>query len=94
MREDWAMKIVNYLKEYDPVRIGIFGSYARGEQTDESDLDVLINLGKRIGLLRLVRMERELGEILGVKVDLVAESSLKNKRLKDYIRKDLIIIYE
>jgi len=94
MDKEWSSKIVNYLEEYDPLKIGVFGSYVRGEQTSKSDLDILINLKKRIGLLQLVRIERELTELLGVKVDLVTEDSLKNERLKAYIEKDLMIIYQ
>ena len=94
MKKEWQNQIVNYLQEYDPLKIGIFGSYMRGEQTDKSDLDLLIKLKKRISLLQLVRIERELTEILGVKVDIVTEDSLKNERLKAYIEKDLMIIYQ
>ena len=94
MKKEWSNKIVKYLQDYDPAKIGIFGSYVRGEQTDKSDLDILINLRRRIGLLQFVRMERELSELLGVKVDLVTEGSLKNEKLKSYIEKDLVIIYQ
>ena len=53
------------------------------------------NSGKsRFGLLQLVRIERELSDILGIKVDLVTEKALKNKKLKEYILHDLQIIYE
>ena len=94
MEKEWSNKIVTYLKAYDPSRIGIFGSYVRGEQTEKSDLDILVSLRRRIGLLQFVRMERELSELLGVKVDLVTEGSLKNEKLKTYIEKDLLIIYQ
>jgi hypothetical protein len=88
MKKEWSNKIVKYLKDYDPSKIGVFGSYVRGEQTEKSDLDILINLRKRVGLLQFVRMERELSELLGIKVDLVTEGSLKNEKLKTYIEKE------
>ena len=94
MKKEWPNQIINYLQEYSPLKIGIFGSYVRGEQTDKSDLDLLIKLKKRIGLLQLVRIERELTEILGVQVDIVTENSLKNEKLRAYIEKDLMIIYQ
>ncbi len=94
MKKEWSNKIVKYLQKYDPAKIGVFGSYVRGEQTDTSDLDILIDLRKRIGLLQFVRIERELSELLGVKVDLVTEESLKNEKIKSYIEKDLVIIYQ
>jgi predicted nucleotidyltransferase len=75
----------------NPVMVGIFGSYARNEQTEESDLDVLIDFDSRIDLLDLIGLEQELSEILGVKVDLITVKSV-DERLRPYIQKDLIRI--
>jgi len=75
----------------NPVMVGIFGSYARNEQTEESDLDVLIDFDSRIDLLDLIGLEQELSEILGVKVDLMTVKSV-DERLRPYIQKDLIRI--
>ena len=86
--------IITTLKELDPIRIGIFGSYARNEQTNESDIDILVKLNKGITLLQLVRIENELSEKLRIKVDLVTEGALTNKKLKKAIIKDLEIIFE
>ncbi len=86
--------IINYLKNYQPSSIGIFGSYAREENKPGSDIDILIDLKTKIGLLEFVKMNYELSELLGIKVDLVSEKSLKNERLKQYIQNDLKIIYK
>ena len=86
--------IVDYLQAYDPVKIGIFGSYARNEYRPDSDLDILINLNKAISLFQLVRIERELSELLGVNVDLVSEGAIKNQKLRNYIEADLKIIFQ
>ncbi|HLG03272.1 MAG TPA: nucleotidyltransferase family protein [Bacteroidia bacterium] len=86
--------IVNYLKVYQPEMIGIFGSYARGENRADSDLDILISIKKPIGLLEFVRMQRELSELLGVNVDLVTERSIRNETLKKYIYQDLQVILD
>lgn len=86
--------IVDYLQAYDPVRIGIFGSYARDEYRPDSDLDILINLRTAISLFQLVRIERELSELLGVKVDLVSDGAIKNQKLRNYIEADLKIIFQ
>jgi len=92
-RQEINNAIINYLDNYNPERIGIFGSFARQEETPESDIDILVKFHNTISLLELVKIERELSEILGKKVDLVTEPALKNTKLKKYIFNDLIIIY-
>jgi predicted nucleotidyltransferase len=86
--------IIDYLQAYNPAKIGIFGSYARNESRPDSDLDILINLNTAISLFQLVRIERELSELLGVKVDLVSEGAIKNQKLRNYIEADLKIIFQ
>jgi predicted nucleotidyltransferase len=86
--------IVNYLTPYEPERIGIFGSYARHEENEDSDIDILVRFKKTLTLLDIARIHRELSEVLGRQVDLVTEPALKNERLKNYIYNDLKIIYE
>jgi len=88
------INIINYLKPYNPERIGIFGSFARREQTATSDIDILVKFRETISLLDLVKIHRELSQILGREIDLVTEASLKNERLKKYIYKDLKVIFE
>jgi predicted nucleotidyltransferase len=69
-----------YLAEkYGVAEIGIFGSYVRGEQRPDSDLDILIELRRpaRISLIDLVELELYLGELLGIKVDLAIKKNLK-----------------
>ncbi len=61
-----------------PIRaMGVFGSYARGEQRDDSDLDILVELGPGIGLVGYVGLQQELSEALGLKVDLANRRTLK-----------------
>jgi len=67
-------KIKSILKKKGIVRAGIFGSYARGEQKKNSDIDVLIEFND--SLLKLVILEREIGEILGKKVDLLTYNGI------------------
>jgi len=69
-----------FLEEsYGVSRIGIFGSYARGEHREDSDLDLLVSFKRPPTLFELVRLENFLSETLKVKVDLVLESSLRPK---------------
>jgi predicted nucleotidyltransferase len=64
-------------EKYNVSYLGIFGSYIRGEQTKDSDLDILVQYDKKPGLLKYIELENYLSDILGVKVDLVMKSALK-----------------
>lgn len=65
------------VEQYGLKEIGIFGSYARGEQTDGSDLDILIEFEKPIGFVKFLRLENRLSELLGIKVEIVTKKALK-----------------
>jgi len=86
--------IINTLREYDPEMIGVFGSYARNEYTSSSDIDILVRFKSTLSLLQLIHIENLISQKLGIKVDLVTEGAIKNKILKESIRKDLQIIYQ
>jgi uncharacterized protein len=64
-------------QRYDIASVGIFGSYVRNEQRDDSDLDILVSFTSVPGLFKLVELQDELSELLGVPVDLVVRSELK-----------------
>jgi len=85
--------IVQKLMPYKPAQIGIFGSYARGKEGEESDLDLLVSLKERINLFELLDLEEEINAMLGVEVDLVTDKSI-NKYMEPYIRKDIIYIFD
>ena len=72
-----------------PTLLGIFGSYARGEENEKSDLDILIDFEAKVNLLELIGIEQEISELLGIKVDLITLRSV-NASLKPYIESDLI----
>ncbi len=72
-----------------PTLLGVFGSYARGEENEKSDLDILIDFEMKVDLLELIGLEQELSELLGIKVDLITLRSV-NASLKPYIESDLI----
>jgi uncharacterized protein len=84
--------ILSHLKEFDPLKIGIFGSFARGDNKKGSDIDILVEFKKSPTLLTLIKLENDLSDILGIKVDLITTGALKNKRIKRSIKKDLIKI--
>lgn len=64
-------------EKYSVSYLGIFGSYIRGEQTINSDLDVLVEFDETPGLLKYIELEYYLSDLLGVKVDLVTKTGLK-----------------
>jgi uncharacterized protein len=86
--------IISYLRNYNPEYVGLFGSFIRGDDTNDSDIDILVRFSEKYSLLQLIRIENELSDKLGIKVDLVTEGSLKNDRVKRSIYQDLKIIYE
>ncbi len=86
--------IIQYLKDFNPKYIGIFGSYGRNESNDDSDLDLLVKFKKSISLLQLIRIENELSEKTGIKVDLITEGAIKNEIIKKSIQNDLNVIYQ
>jgi predicted nucleotidyltransferase len=83
--------IIKNLSPYKPKKLGVFGSYARGENNANSDLDLLVEFGVRISLLDLAGLEQHLSECLGVKVDLVTERAL-SKHVRPYVEKDYLSI--
>lgn len=92
MSENINEKIVSYLMKYDPQKVGIFGSYARGEETESSDIDILVNFNKKVTLFDLGEIKVDLTKQLNREVDVVTERAL-NPKLKPFIYSDLIIIY-
>ncbi len=78
-------------EKYNVVTIGFFGSYVRGEQKGESDLDVLVEFSEPISLFKFIELEDFLSSNLGVKVDLVMRASLK-PRIKDRILNEAIYV--
>jgi predicted nucleotidyltransferase len=72
---------------------GIFGSYARGEEKTNSDVDMLVRFTKPQGLLALVSLEQKLSDLLKKDVDLVTERAL-SPYIHDDVMKDLQVIYE
>jgi len=92
---NYIHKIVAYLKCQPIIRAWLFGSYSRGEETDESDIDILVDYDKSkpISLLKICGMMTDLEDILGKKVDLVENGKLKDFAV-DSANKDKILIYE
>lgn len=78
-------------KEFKAEIIGIFGSYVRGEEKPESDVDVLVRFKEGATLFDLVGLAEFLEEQIGVKVDVVSERAIKPE-LKEQILKEVVAI--
>jgi uncharacterized protein len=93
---DLREKVLPLLRPYVK-RITVFGSFARGEETQESDIDLLVELKApekrpRLGL-GWFSLEEELSRIMGRDVELIAEGSL-SPYLRPYAEKDQVLLYE
>ncbi len=100
-KENNSMKqtIINKLREFftlQPVeKVWIFGSYSRGEESKESDIDILVRFDKsaNVTLFKYISIVNALQSLLRKKIDLVEEGQLKDFA-KDSAEQDKILIYE
>ena len=88
-------KIADYFKTQPVVRAWLFGSFARGEETPDSDVDILVELDRDhpIGLLKYAGIICDLEDITGHKIDLVEEGTLKPFAVES-VNRDKRLIYE
>lgn len=86
-------KLIAICRQNDVSKIGVFGSMARGEAGEASDIDLLVEFSRRKSLLALVSLERIISAALGRKVDLLTEAAI-SPYLRDRIKNELQVIYE
>ncbi len=72
--------------------LGLFGSYARGEQTEKSDVDLLVKFGVPVGYFTLVDVQNTFQEFFNRKVDLVTEKAI-SKYMRPGIMKEVKTLY-
>lgn len=75
--EEIKQKILSILQRYRVKKVGLFGSYIRGEMRDNNDIDILVEIDNDISLLDFVGLKLEIEEVLGNKVDLVEYNTIK-----------------
>jgi hypothetical protein len=92
LNDEQKKKIIEICKRNDISYCAVFGSFARGEATEESDIDLLVKFSKPIGW-KFYGIAEDLQEALGRKVDLATENML-NKYIKESVLNDLSKIYE
>ena len=86
-------QIKDLLRENDVANLSLFGSSARYQDNSTSDIDLIVRFNKKKSLLAFVRLERELSNVLGKKVDLVTENSI-SPYLKNIINNEATIVYD
>lgn len=83
----------HFCNRYDIRYLGLFGSHARSEQKEDSDVDILVDFVKTPSFFELFDIENTISKELNKKVDLVTLNSL-SKHIKPYIMNDLVNLYE
>ncbi len=91
--QDVKNKSIPIFQQYGISYAGIFGSFARGEETNKSDIDFIVKLGKPMGMFKYMKFIDKLESSLKRKVDIVTEGSI-NKYIKPHIISDIKTIYE
>ena len=79
------------LEAYQITRLGIFGSYARCQQTDDSDIDVLVEYENAPTLYKIIELRDYLSELFSVKVDVVTKNGLK-ERIRERVLAEVIYL--
>lgn len=96
MSTSFVESIQAYFKTQPISRAWLFGSYSRGEERDDSDIDLIVQYDRtkhRVGLFTIVGIQQHLQQLLGRKIDLVEEGTLMPFAV-DSANKDKILIYE
>ena len=86
-------KSIPIAQKYGIARLGLFGSYARGEQNEHSDLDFLISEGKLRGLIQYMGFVLDLEDEFGCHVDVVMDG-IRDHEFLDRIKQDEVVLYE
>ncbi len=80
-----------FQSKYGVKEIGVFGSYVRGEQGKTSDLDLLVEFERPVGLLEFIGLKNYLSDLLNVNVDLVMKKALR-PRIGQKILKETVYV--
>ncbi len=99
--EQIKQKTAPIFKNYGVKKAYIFGSYAKGEQTDDSDVDIIVDRGRLKSLFQLCGLQGELSETLQKNVDLLTSESLEyrsetraSQKFKQSLEDEEILLYE
>ena len=76
---------------YQITEIGIFGSYTRGDETETSDIDILVDYQTAPTLIMLVELRDYLSQLFGIKVDIITKNGLK-PRIRERVLAEVVYI--
>ena len=85
-------KIIAILTGYGAVKISIFGSFARGEERPDSDIDIIVRFKQPKSLIQLIGIEEEVKMAIDRNIDLLTENSI-SPYLVEAIRRDEVVIF-
>lgn len=91
--EDLKKKILPVAQKYGVKAVYLFGSFARGDATADSDYDLFIHKGDICGFINLMQFETAVEKVLDKPVDIVT-SGINNQRLLNAIDRDKVLLYE
>lgn len=96
MKRDQVFKLLEKMKDelsskYNLTKLGVFGSFARNEQSDVSDLDIVVELA-RSNMFDLIGIKQEIEEQLNLPVDIVQYREKMNSFLKRRIDNDALYL--
>jgi predicted nucleotidyltransferase len=91
IRQVLSVRKKSLCERYQITELGVFGSYARGEQTEASDVDILVDYEVAPTFVMLVELRDYLSEVFGLKVDIVTKNGLKS-RIRDRVLAEAIYI--
>lgn len=90
IKKSIASRRDDFFEKYSIKSLAIFGSFARHEQSEDSDLDLMVEFNRSVGS-EFIQLADELEEFLGFKVDLVSRNGIK-QRYYDHIKDELIYV--
>lgn len=84
-------KMGSLRSKYDVKSVGVFGSFSRGEEKKSSDLDILVEFSRPVGMFKFIELEEYLSKLIGKKVDLVTKNALK-PAIKEEVLQEVIYV--
>jgi len=85
-------QVADILRRYPVNKAAIFGSFAKGNENKDSDIDILIEYNQPVSLFQLLRMEKELNTATKRKIDVVEYSAIKKSIRKNVLKEAIVIL--